>query len=352
MAAGPSGAFALNVNALTQLKQTAHEKPDAGLRQAARQFEAQFIKQMLSAAREATPESGLLNSTAQNQYRDMMDAQWSQTLAQRGMGLADMLVQQLGGHGGPAAATEPAVADKMAPKPLAPSKSLAAIKAQRTAARADGPGSARPHDSGPLFGNQRTAAPLVSLNASVDNAGSDRKVASYVHSFVNLLSAPAERVARKTGLPKRLVLAQAALETGWGRHEIMTHSGSSSFNVFNIKSGGWDGASTDAATREFTDGAMRKTRDGFRVYHSYDQAFSDYARLINSSPRYAAARQASSPEAAAQALQDGGYATDPNYADKLVAIMRALPEPSAQGGLFADLGGPVVDMNGHGGPIL
>ncbi|HET7312721.1 flagellar assembly peptidoglycan hydrolase FlgJ [Salinisphaera sp.] len=353
-----SAAFAYDVSAIQKLKYTASQQSDGGVHKVAQQFEAMFIKEMLSSMRAAIPQSHLLgDSTVDKQYQDMMDAQWSQTLAQRGMGLADMLEKQLIGHVGGAdahsdgqAGSAPKIA-QATPRALAPSESLASIRAQREAAMPASPQkiAAAARETAPIIDPARAGrAPLLSFG----DAPLDSDLApAHVRDFVQRLQAPAAMAAGRTGLSARLILAQAALETGWGRHEITTDNGAPSFNVFNIKADGWDGAATEVVTHEYADGAMRATRAGFRVYDSYDQAFSDYARLIDSSPRYAAARRADTPEAAARALQDGGYATDPDYADKLVAVMKSIPA-EVPGGLFADAGGAVVDMASPSGPLI
>ncbi|PMR70508.1 flagellar assembly peptidoglycan hydrolase FlgJ, partial [Halomonas heilongjiangensis] len=139
------------------------------------------------------------------------------------------------------------------------------------------------------------------------------------------LSGPARAAGRTTGVPAELILAQAALETGWGRHEIATAEGRNSHNLFGIKAGsGWQGATTEVTTHEYLNGRRTKVTDSFRVYDSFEAAFTDYARLIGDNPRYARVTTAPSAEQAARELQAGGYATDPAYADKLIAVMNTL----------------------------
>jgi flagellar protein FlgJ len=102
--------------------------------------------------------------------------------------------------------------------------------------------------------------------------------------------------------------------------------GRSSFNLFGIKAGGgWQGESTHADTHEFQDGRLQKVAAEFRSYESPEQSLGDYVKLLQSSPRYAAALGTGSDAAAfARALQSGGYATDPDYANKLAAIAARL----------------------------
>ncbi|MCP1366804.1 glucosaminidase domain-containing protein, partial [Halomonas sp. BBD48] len=118
------------------------------------------------------------------------------------------------------------------------------------------------------------------------------------------------------------ILAQAALETGWGKHEIPTADGGNSHNLFGIKAGSrWRGETTDITTTEYVNGRPIKQVDRFRVYDSFEDAFTDYARLIGDNPRYAGVVAAPDAASAARALQTAGYATDPAYADKLIAVM-------------------------------
>jgi flagellar protein FlgJ len=129
----------------------------------------------------------------------------------------------------------------------------------------------------------------------------------------------AQAAERQTGVPASFILGQAALESGWGRGEVKNADGSSSFNLFGIKAGsGWKGATATVTTTEYSDGQPVRQRASFRSYGSYAEAFTDYARLLASQPRYAGVlRGASSPEAFAGGMQRAGYATDPAYASKL-----------------------------------
>ena len=119
------------------------------------------------------------------------------------------------------------------------------------------------------------------------------------------------------------MVAQAALETGWGRREILHADGSPSHNLFGIKAGpGWKGPVAEVTTTEFVEGRPVKLKAAFRAYGSYAESFADYARLIGTNPRYAQV-MASADDAArfAQGLQRAGYATDPQYADKLARVI-------------------------------
>jgi flagellar protein FlgJ len=126
-------------------------------------------------------------------------------------------------------------------------------------------------------------------------------------------------VARESGIPAHYMIGQAGHETGWGQSEIRGAGGANSFNLFGIKAtGGWTGKVAEITTTEYINGEARKVKAKFRAYDSYEESFRDYARLISQNPRYANAMQATgNAKDYATALQKAGYATDPQYANKL-----------------------------------
>jgi len=141
--------------------------------------------------------------------------------------------------------------------------------------------------------------------------------------FVRLLRPHAERVNQRTGIPVEVMLAQAALETGWlAKPTRDMNTGRDSFNLFNIKGTGPAGSVT-CRTTEYVRGQRTAVDARFRAYHSYEESFADYVRLITTNQRYAPAMAVkSNPVEFARALQRCGYATDPQYANKLISIMR------------------------------
>ena len=155
-------------------------------------------------------------------------------------------------------------------------------------------------------------------------------------AFVQRHQAAAQRAEAETGIPAAFMVSQAALETGWGRKEILHADGSPSHNLFGIKATpGWKGDVAEVTTTEYIDGRAHKVTARFRAYASPAESFADYARLMKTSPRYAAATarvaEAARTEGAvgeganaqrfAQGLQQAGYATDPAYADKLSRVI-------------------------------
>jgi flagellar protein FlgJ len=144
-----------------------------------------------------------------------------------------------------------------------------------------------------------------------------------VREFVDRVMPHALEVSRASGIPADFMVGQAALESGWGRREIRTGDGSPSYNIFGIKAGrSWSGPTVERSTLEYIDGVPRRVNQRFRAYDSYAAAFQDYARLLQTNRRYAAALNTSDdPARFAQALQDAGYATDPQYANKLTRVI-------------------------------
>ncbi|GAB2798542.1 flagellar assembly peptidoglycan hydrolase FlgJ [Halomonas shantousis] len=309
-----SSQFALDMQGMQRLKHTAKTAPEKGVQEAARQFEAVFLQMMLKSMRDASPQSGLLNSQQSQFYTSMQDQQWAQHLAGRGLGLAEQIVSQLESSGlvpgasssdnliaGIPRGTPRVLHDGLRSDLPALDEEIASL-----AALDEVPG--EPEAPGERYETDIPASPV--------------NRAPHVEAFLSKLQTPAQVASRTTGVPAELILAQAALETGWGSREIPTADGGNSHNLFGIKAGSrWDGEVTEITTTEYIDGRPRKVVDAFRVYDSFEEAFTDYARLIGNNPRYAGVVTAATPHEAARALQAGGYATDPKYADKLISIM-------------------------------
>lgn len=428
-----SSQFALDQQGLQRLKHSAREERPEALRAAAQQFEALFLHSLIKGMRATIPTSDLTNSKQTEFYQSLLDHQWAQTMAERGIGLADSLVEQLeSGYQQPSAdQRQPSTDQQQTPTAVAAdhsepllagiprgeprllttiqARSVPAAAATTAAAQTDssqagspqrspiqaGLGLAGIEQAGPvpsadaqgLFVAQRSPpgglfasmaehsgqakgdqtkadqqvgglgaiwsdaasgglastddwAPspgglLAALSGPIapDSAGLSRMNArdgdddghgraGHMQAFLTPLVAPAQAASRRTGLPAELILAQAALETGWGRHQIHTADGRNSHNLFGIKAGSrWQGPTAQVTTHEYLDGERTRIKDRFRVYESYEAAFTDYGRLLSNSPRYAAVSRAPTAEQAARELQAGGYATDPAYADKLIKIM-------------------------------
>ena len=255
----------VDFDSLAQLRNDAAHNPDEALEAAATQFEAQLIGMMLKSAREAKLSEGVFDSSATDQYMSLMDQQIALDLANRGsLGLRSMLIEQLGEAPGP--------------EPLG-----------------------------------HLPAHPVSAQPSADPATPD--------SFVRRYAAEARAAAEELGIDPKLLLAQAALETGWGASLPVTEDGRPSHNLFGIKAGSsWGGQRVGRWTLEYTDGVAERRQESFRAYASSEDSFADYVSLVKDNERYADARDAADSESYAKSLLAGGYATDPAYLDKWMSI--------------------------------
>ena len=254
---------------------------------------------MVKRMREATPKEGLFDSQQTQMLQSMADEQLALHLASPGIGLTQSILAQMQ-QGKPADMSDDAV-------------------------RAIAQGG----DLDFRTGGSREVSAL--LNVMRNNRASDRALAAaegapdHVVDFVSKMSRAANLASQESGVPARLIMGQAALESGWGKREIKHPDGSTSYNLFGIKAGGsWKGQIVNVLTTEYEDGVAKKVTQPFRAYASYEESFSDYARLIGNSPRYEAVTQARNEIDAARKIQDAGYATDPRYAQKLIGIMGQL----------------------------
>ncbi|HZP86532.1 MAG TPA: flagellar assembly peptidoglycan hydrolase FlgJ [Burkholderiales bacterium] len=288
-----SGQLAIDSNALSSLRAQARSAPAEAVGKAASQFEALFVQMLMKQMRDALPQDGPLSSDTTKSYTAMFDQQVAQQLANRGIGLRKVIEQQLARQIG--GATTPGDAGGAAK----------ALKVDATQAPAT---TSLPAAPGPPGASGASATPRSTslLPASVD-------------AFIEKMRPHAEAVAQAVGIPVQYLLAQAGLETGWGRSMPRTATGESSHNLFGIKAGAqWKGAVSQAATSEVVAGQSVKSVERFRAYGSFTQAFQDFAALLHDSARYAGVMtKIGDARAYAEGLQRAGYATDPNYAAKL-----------------------------------
>jgi flagellar protein FlgJ len=267
--------FFADFQGIAALKNDAKAQAPTALKEAARQFESLFTQMLLKSMREANKsfgEDSLFGSDQADLYQDMFDDQIAMQLSKgKGLGLADMLVKQL--------------------------------------QQGVSPGAESPHPTPPPAAGGGQGGGANALTLSKDD-------------FISRLRPHAEAAARELGVDPNALLAQAALETGWGRSVPCNANGECSFNLFGIKAGSqWSGATVNVPTLEFEEGVAVRKVERFRAYDSPADSFRDYAALIRDSSRYANARGAGdNVEAFAAALQQGGYATDPHYAQKIAAV--------------------------------
>jgi flagellar protein FlgJ len=283
MALAPLPGLAADARSVDGLRTLASRDPQAAVKEVARQFESLFMQELLKSMRQATMSSGLLDNAASELGTEMLDAQYAQKMSGLPGGLADVIARQIARQMG-------LPADARMSVPAAPAAAPATPPA---AADAD---AARPARAASGGGRQE---------------------------FIARHEQAAKAAEAATGIPATFLLAQAALETGWGRRDIRMADGTPSHNVFGIKATpGWTGPVAEVTTTEYLGGVARKVKARFRAYASIDEAFADYARLMTRSKRYAQVlEQAQTAHGFAQGLQRAGYATDPAYATKLASVI-------------------------------
>ena len=289
-----------------QMRAQARDGDSEALSGAAKQFESVFVQMMLKAMRDTVPEGGLFESEQSDFYEGMFDQQISLNIANgKGIGLAEVIERQMSGMQSGAVGTRehsegPAVPLKMPVR--SPFAALTAMN--RSSAIAPSRTSAEPQVQSAMAANWAPTSP---------------------QAFADELRPYAQRAAAKLGVSENLLIAQAALETGWGQKIIPRNEGGSSFNLFGIKaSASWQGGTASTATLEYRDGIARRERADFRAYDSIEQSFDDYVAFLREQPRYSDALTASGDKEFAETLQHSGYATDPAYAEKILAVKQRL----------------------------
>lgn len=308
-----------DVGSLTALKRQVKDGDPKSIKAAAQQFEALFLQMVLKSMRDATPREGMFDSEQTRMYESLLDQQMVQVLGSKNgsTGLAAMIEKQLLRQN-----TEPQAFD--GPLPLSPATPSFLLPREGMIPLPHQPLQAPM----PLPSSQPGAAPALRGHREsvpgVDSAalGDGPAPAAGARDFVGRLWPAAAEAARTTGIPAQFMVAQAALETGWGKSEPRRADGSQSFNVFGIKAGrNWQGPVAEAATIEYVDGVAQKQVERFRAYGSYTEAFRDYSSLLATSPRYANVLGVQDAASFARGLQRSGFATDPMYAAKLERII-------------------------------
>ncbi|MBC9250406.1 flagellar rod assembly protein/muramidase FlgJ [Pseudomonas alcaligenes] len=348
---------------------------DSNIKKVAKEFESLFVNEMMKAMRKANEvfaEGNFMNSNESKTYQDMYDQQLAVTLSKskHGIGLADVLERQLSSlaNGGGKGRVNPfpqMAADAAAKAGDSGSAGSVGFKTAADGVRDDSkllnqrrlslpskmtdrllagivPASGVTEGQ-PLAGSdwvsESSKAVTESKPLSLDNsdAVSGRRVAqpplakaksafASAEDFVATMLPMAEEAAQKIGVDARYLVAQAALETGWGKSIIQQADGSSSHNLFGIKAqSGWDGDSARVLTTEYKGGKAVKEAAQFRTYDSFQQSFNDYVSFLQGNGRYQEALDATdNPERFVRELQEAGYATDPQYARKIAQIARQM----------------------------
>lgn len=290
-----------NLDSLRQSALKSDASSDASkeaLKKAAAQFESIFTQMLLKSMRKANEafedKDSPFNTSGVKFFEEMHDQQLSVELSSNGsLGLADLIVQQLSPDG----------------KKFMPGSVLRTTTEFNSDRRVSG---VEQSDTTPK------TVETTSANEQTENRFDDAE------SFISTVWEHAKNAAEKIGLNPAVMVAQAALETGWGKHIISKADGTSSNNLFNIKSDkSWQGDKASKLTLEFEQGVPVKKQASFRSYQSIKESVHDFVDFLNENPRYQEALEnTAEPAAFLDSLQKAGYATDPNYADKIKQVLK------------------------------
>ncbi|MFD0912353.1 flagellar assembly peptidoglycan hydrolase FlgJ [Methylophilus luteus] len=342
--------LAIDGSALNGLKNAKSDSPEA-IRAVARQFEGVLMNMMLKSMRDTVPQDGITDNEQSKMFMGMLDQQLTTQLSQKGMGLTEVLVRQL---------------SKFSPKPAEeadksktqlhdsknnlvnglsssnPSSGKAVLMQAAQKIReayqqwdATTPDTSKTDDDTAWARGIQELPPLIEeAQQNVQNlvvpqaplTTAMREVANKTQQFIQRMLPHAQAASSGSGIPAKFMVGQAALESGWGKHEIKTSTGQNSHNLFGIKAdASWKGKVANSVTTEYVNGVKETRVEKFRAYDSYSDAFKDYAKLISQNPRYEQAMNNTHDASAyAHALQRAGYATDPQYGKKLTQVLKNL----------------------------
>ena len=324
-----------DLNGFAALKNEARKNSPAAVKEAAKQFEAIFLNSVMKGMRDAKLADGISDNDQSKFYKEMYDQQLAVHLSGKpGVGLADLIVKQLSPEdkrdddnkkmGLEDFLNRSSSSNKTVPHGLHGVSKPGAIKDNND-------WSQKNRDIFRSYIKEMQPAKEIVEN-KLKNL--DSQPIRSAEAFVQKLYPYAEQAAKELGVEPKVLLAQAALETGWGRSVIKHSDGSSSFNLFNIKAGkSWQGEQARVSTLEYENGVTKTEKAGFRSYNSYQESFQDYVAFIKNNPRYRSALEhAGNSERYLHELQQAGYATDPGYARKIMGIFHgdALAQTESQ----------------------
>lgn len=338
-----SSQIAFDAKSLNGLKAASKEQSPETIKAVAKQFEAVFMNMMLKSMRDATPHENQFDNEQSRTFISMLDQQLATNLSSKGLGLADIIAKQLSKGVNPATNTmEQAVSD---PKATPEQSSLAAPLLNTSMNGAPRASSmiqaylaqmshANPNQMAKASEPKQYAEGHIISKDEIENIDTyPQEVALRqpvnheilgAERFSKVMAKHAKEASQVSGIPSKFMLGQAALESGWGKRQIKGQDGSYSYNLFGIKAGSdWDGKVAEAMTTEYINGVKHKRIEKFRAYDSYTESFKDFAKLMLDSPRYnKVIANLNNPTQYANELQKAGYATDPNYAKKLVSVIK------------------------------
>lgn len=311
-----------DVNGLQSIRQLGKQDKSAALMEVAKQFESMFLKMMLSSMRDANQvfkEDSLFSSSESDFYENMYDDQITLSLsASQSTGLADVIYRQMLSNYNTGGSTGTSVDANGKPQPR-PEINHSELRRhysslQRTVEKVD--------DALAEIEQQSTHSGTPAANAVASGKGVKGQQFATPTDFVAALYPHAQQVGQQLNVDPKAIVAQAALETGWGKHMIADEQGNNSFNFFGIKADQrWQGSRVNIVTHEYRSGVRVNERADFRAYESIEAGLNDYARFLQTGERYQqAVGKGLAGDQYGHALQQAGYATDPAYGEKIKRV--------------------------------
>ena len=307
-----------DINGLQGIRTLGKTDQDAALKEVAKQFESMFVSMMLKSMRDASDvysEDSLFGSPEADFYQNMYDDQMAVTLTEgEGTGLAEVIHRQLMSQYG----MDPNTTGEVDQQRIFDRRFTGISQTiKRVEEELEKLPASPQHDDKmtSTVASQPTAA-------ATSGAGSKGQTFASPADFVAAVYPYAEKVGSELGVDPKAIVAQAALETGWGKYTIKGEDGRPSFNLFGIKADSrWDGDVVSIQTHEYRQGVKVNEQADFRSYASLEDGLQDYADFLRDSTRYQdAINEKTSGAAYGHALQQGGYATDPEYGNKVERI--------------------------------
>ncbi len=320
-----------DLNSLQSINDIGREDKDQALRKVAEQFESMFVKMMMKSMRDANKvfqEDSIMHSPQEDFYQQMYDDQLSVSLSgKQGMGLADVIYRQLNQQYG-----DPTKREDVQWQPLDDRRKnfshaidLQPIENKNTQLKSTHEKPSFEIDSS--FINKASSLELnPDVNSKANSTGessTDEKIQAFnsPQDFIQQLYPAAKKIAKEMGISPKAIISQAALETGWGQFMIAGKDDQQSFNFFGIKADSrWSGEKVTVTTHEYREGKRVNEKADFRSYPSIEAGLKDYAQFLQAQRYDKAMAAGTDVEQYAHELQQAGYATDPEYAEKISRI--------------------------------
>lgn len=303
-------------NSLSRLRVDARKDSPEALKEVAKQFEAVFVQMMIKSMREASvPLQGeLFNGDQTKAYTDMYDKQLGLELSKsNGIGLADVIMRQLSRPESVVSAEDLPSQQTLSTQNISPATSNrqnVSFVINRT----------EPISTVDFVDKVEISTVNDQFDVQVENIQQSPHW-SNPEEFIRDSWPHAQQAGRELGVDPRVILAQSALETGWGKKVHFTDQGENSYSLFGIKAGSnWQGKTVSFNTLEFRSGSMNRETASFRAYDSLSESYQDYVNFLQANPRYNNVLNADSSRDYSVQLQKAGYATDPNYSNKIERI--------------------------------